>query len=328
MSDAASPNASDTTPISPVRRVLRQVKNQFGRAKWDYPASYSGPRPVRITHLEKLHSTAFPRTVAPADSMWLDLPLESVRATDRYRNASDTQRDAIEHYHREGWWRVDSLFSAAELERVFDRYRQARDENRIVDGTMGRRHLNPQRFVPEINELFADRRLLDWVELFMGRAAVPFQTIVGEWGTEQEIHTDAIHQTTFPLGFHVSAWLACEDIVLDAGALFFYPRSHRLPYVLAADCGISDAMGDPGPQYRSKYVPHIERVVAEHGLERQHFLAKQGDVLIWHHNLLHGGSAILDPNRTRRAMALFFYGAGALHYHDLSGDRAASAVDA
>jgi ectoine hydroxylase len=53
------------------------------------------------------------------------------------------------------------------------------------------------------------------------------------------------------------------------------------------------------------------------------FLARKGDVLIWHHNLLHGGSPILDPTLTRRAMALFFYGQGALHYHDLSGDRAA-----
>jgi ectoine hydroxylase-related dioxygenase (phytanoyl-CoA dioxygenase family) len=256
--------------------------------------------------------------------MWLDLPPDQVRQDLRFTSATPHEQDAIEHYHREGWWRVDSLFSPDELDRVFARYQAARDGGRILEGTMLRRHLNPQRYVPEINELFADQRLAHWVDLFMGRASVPFQTIVGEWGTAQEIHTDAIHQTTFPLGFHVSAWLACEDIAVDAGPLFYYPRSHRLPYVLATDCGISDAQGDTGVQYRHKYVPHIEAVVAQHALHRELFIARKGDVLIWHHNLLHGGSEILNPALTRRAMALFFYGSGALHYHDLSGDRAAS----
>ncbi len=338
--------AQEPAAVSPIRSVMRVVRNQLGRDKWDYPAGYSGPRPTRIAHRPKLHSTAFPRTVAPTDSMWLDLPSDQVRQDPRFTSATPHEQDAIEHYHREGWWRVDSLFSPDELDRVFARYQAARDGGQILEGTMQRRHLNPQRYVPEINELFADQRLAHWVDLFMGRASVPFQTIVGEWGTAQEIHTDAIHQTTFPLGFHVSAWLACEDIAVDAGPLFYYPRSHRLPYVLADDCGISDAQGDtgfdgllhrwfnadpsghqaaaPDAQYRTKYVPHIEAVVAQHGLHRELFLARKGDVLIWHHNLLHGGSQILNPALTRRAMALFFYGRGALHYHDLSGDRAAS----
>lgn len=309
--------------VSPLRSVLRRVRNQFGRAKWDYPPGYVGPRTARITHRQKLHSTAFPRTVSEPDTMWLDLPLQQVHADPRYLLATPEQQTAIDHYHREGWWRVDSLFTAGELDRVFARYQSARDSGQILQGTMLRRHLNPQRYVPEINELFADQRLAQWVDLFMGRPSVPFQTIVGEWGTAQEIHTDAIHQTTFPLGFHVSAWLACEDIAIEAGALFYYPRSHRLPYALAVDCGISDRLGDPGEQYREKYVPHIEAVVAQNGLQREVFLARKGDVLIWHHNLLHGGSPILNPELTRRAMALFYYGKGALHYHDLSGDRSA-----
>jgi hypothetical protein len=306
------------------RAVLRTVRNQFGREKWDYPASYDGPRSVRIEQRPKLHSTTFPRTVPPAYTMWLDLPWTSVERDHRYTSLLPDEQVAVRHYYDHGFWRVNGLFDADEIDRVFGAYRQARDTKRIVLGEMGRRHLDPQRFVPEINELFADRRLLTWVERFMGRASIPFQTIVGEWGTEQEIHTDAIHQTTFPLGFHVSSWLACQDITLESGPLFYYPTSHRLPYALAADCGIDPDAADPGVLYRERYIPHIQRVVADHGLQREVFVAKKGDVLIWHHNLLHGGSPILDASLTRRSMALFFYGKGALHYHDLSGDRAAS----
>jgi hypothetical protein len=312
------------TELSPIRRTMRLVRNQFGREKWDYPVGYDGPRNTRIEHLPKLHSTAFPRVVPPAYTMWMDLPWSAVQRDSRYTEATLEQQTALLHYYETGYWQIDGLFEAAEIDRVFAAYQTARDQDQILEGTMGRRHLNPQRYVPAINELFADRRLLNWVDLFMGRESVPFQTIVGEWGTAQEIHTDAIHQTTFPLGFHVSAWLACEDIPLDAGPLFFYPKSHRLPYVLSEDCGISPTAVDRGEQYRAFYIPHIDQVVAKSGVKRDVFLARKGDVLIWHHNLLHGGSPILSESVTRRAMALFFYGKGALHYHDLSGDRAFS----
>ncbi len=302
--------------------LLQNVRNLVGRDKWDWPDDFVGHKPIRINHKPKLHSTMFPSPQID-QIMWLDQPWETVERDERFSAASPAEQDALRAYYIEGYHRVNSLFDGDEIDRVFDHYREAWADGSLTDGIMDRRALNPQRFVPAIVELFADRRLMKWIELFMGRSAIPFQTIVGEWGTAQEIHTDAIHQTTFPLGFHVSAWLACQDIEADSGPLFYYPRSHRLPYALAADVGISPDAADRAAEYRNKYIPHIEHVVAENGLKREVFLARKGDVLIWHHNLLHGGSAIVDPSLNRRSMALFFYATGVLHYHDLSGDRAA-----
>jgi Phytanoyl-CoA dioxygenase (PhyH) len=302
--------------------LLQNVRNLVGRDKWDWPDDFVGQKPVRINHKAKLHSTMFPSPQVD-QMMWLDHSWDAVESDHRFTSATGEQQEALRAYYVEGYHRVDALFDGDEIDRVSDRYREAWADGSLTDGVMGRRSLNPQRFVPAIVDLFADRRLLKWIELFMGRSAIPFQTIVGEWGTEQEIHTDAIHQTTFPLGFHVSAWLACQDIEVDAGPLFYYPRSHRLPYALAADVGIRPEAKDRSGEYREKYIPFIEDVVAEHRLRRKVFLAKKGDVLIWHHNLLHGGSAIIDQSLNRRSMALFFYGTGVLHYHDLSGDRAA-----
>jgi Phytanoyl-CoA dioxygenase (PhyH) len=303
------------------RPLLQNIRNMVGREKWDWPTDFVGEQPIRINSKPKLHSTMFPPH-RPEDSMWLDLPWAQVEADTRFVSSTPEQQNALRAYYIQGYHRVDRLFDPEEIDRVFAKYKAAFDGDLLPDGVMGRRALNPQRYVPEIVELFADRRLLNWIELFMGRAAIPFQTIVGEWGTAQEIHTDAIHQTTFPLGFHVSAWLACEDIALEAGPLFFYPRSHRLPYALSGDVGIPPEAKDRAAEYRDRYIPHIERVVAQTGVKRELFLAKKGDVLIWHHNLLHGGAPITDNSITRRAMALFFYGTGVLGYHDLSGDRA------
>ncbi len=302
--------------------LLQNVRNLLGRDKWDWPADFVGQPPLRINHRPKLHATLFP-TPKSDQLMWLDQPWDVVERDTRFTSATLEQQQALRTYYVEGFHRVDALFDGDEIDRVFVKYQQAWADGSLTDGIMDRRALNPQRFVPAIVDLFADRRLLKWIELFMGRPAIPFQTIVGEWGTSQEIHTDAIHQTTYPLGFHVSAWLACQDIHPDSGPLFYYPRSHRLPYALAADVGIAEDNPDRAGQYREKYIPHIERVVKEEGLTRELFLAKKGDVLIWHHNLLHGGSPINNPELNRRSMALFFYGTGVLHYHDLSGDRAA-----
>ena len=42
-------------------------------------------------------------------------------------------------------------------------------------------------------------------------------------------------------------------------------------------------------------------------------------MLIWHANLLHGGSPVKDPKRTRKALVCHFFARGAVCYHDLTG---------
>ena len=44
----------------------------------------------------------------------------------------------------------------------------------------------------------------------------------------------------------------------------------------------------------------------------------KGDVLVWHHNLLHGGSAIEREGATRRSMVAHYFGEGALCYHEIT----------
>ena len=40
----------------------------------------------------------------------------------------------------------------------------------------------------------------------------------------------------------------------------------------------------------------------ERGLETKTFVARKGDVLIWHGELMHGGVPIQDPTRTRKSL--------------------------
>ena len=52
-----------------------------------------------------------------------------------------------------------------------------------------------------------------------------------------------------------------------------------------------DDVRDSGYQaYQQKYEPFIAKLIQDNGLEPEYFRARKGDVLIWHANLLHGGS--------------------------------------
>ena len=99
--------------------------------------------------------------------------------------------------------------------------------------------------------------------------------------------------TTYPLGYLSAAWIAFEDIHPDSGPLVYYPGSHKLPYVFSKDVGLGefDLKREGYGPYHQKYEPYIQDLIAKHHLEPHYFHARKGDTLIWHANLLHGGSA-------------------------------------
>ena len=164
--------------------------------------------------------------------------------------------------------------------------------------------------------------VLKWVDLLFGRKTVPFQTIMGHAGSEQAAHSDSIHMTTYPLGYLVANWIAFEDITEDSGVLEYYPGSHKLPYLLSADVGIAEyEFKEKGYSvYSERYEPAIRAECEAAGFPKETFLAKKGDVLFWHANLVHGGGRRIDPNASRKALVCHYFAEGAVTYHDLSGN--------
>jgi len=129
--------------------------------------------------------------------------------------------------------------------------------------------------------------------------------------------------TTYPLGYLTAAWIAFEDIHPDSGPLVYYPGSHKLPYVFSKDVGIteSDFKEHEYTSYRDKYEPFIRGLIGEHGLAPQYFHAQKGDVLIWHANLIHGGSPRRNMQLSRRSVVCHFFVKGSFVYHDLAATR-------
>ena len=60
-----------------------------------------------------------------------------------------------------------------------------------------------------------------------GREAFPFQTLIFQRGSQQHLHSDAVHFNSWPKGFMCGVWLALEDITQDNGPLMYHPGSHK-----------------------------------------------------------------------------------------------------
>lgn len=154
--------------------------------------------------------------------------------------------------------------------------------------------------------LYLNSTLARFAALALGEAAIATQSLFFEWGSQQPLHRDPMHvQMTRPAHL-LAAWIALEDITPASGPLLYIPGSHRLPYYqFAPGQFVHDDRRDGVAGLRCAEAWDRARC-AEAGLSAERFLAKKGDVLLWHHSLLHGGSLPVDPPPTRKSFVVHY----------------------
>ena len=308
-----------------IPNVLRPVLAPFNR--WRFRRFYEAKTPVDLNGLEAFRGEAFPKD-EPA--CWLDRPDAADLVATRLAEGTITaaQADACRFWIANGYLVIPKLIDEATLDAAWADYVAAIDGGLLGDPafvnparTLRDRTLDPHLRVPSVKALQHHPAVLAWTDLLFGRPTIPFQTIMGHAGSQQGAHSDSIHMTTYPLGYLIASWLAFEDIDADSGPLDYYPGSHKLPYLLSADVGIAEKEWKRvGPSvYHERYEPAIRDQSA--GFPREVFLARKGDVLFWHANLIHGGSPRADPDKSRKALVCHYFAKGAVTYHDLSGDK-------
>ncbi len=163
-----------------------------------------------------------------------------------------------------------------------------------------------------------DKRLLKILSMLMNKKVNLFQSINFIKGSQQRTHSDSIHMTTFPYGNLIAVWVALEDIDSTVGPLHYYPGSHKLPYVLNRDYDNVGSKFKLGNKTYADYEDQIEKIVGENNLKKKVFLAKKGDVLIWHANLLHGGEKVINTHGTRKSMVFHYYTNDAICFHEIT----------
>ncbi len=287
-------------------------------------------QPLRTSQIPAFRAEHFPYS---GPYPWLDRAdaLERIEAKEAAGEITSEEARQCRFWHANGYVVIERLFDDRTLDAVWDGYEQAIAAGRIVlppelasdaDPYPGR-SLNPHKKAAALCRVLKHAGLRHWIQVLMEREPRPLQTILSHKGSQQGLHSDSIHMTTYPLGYLTAAWIAFEDIHPDCGPLVFYPGSHRLPYVFSRDVDLSEAeFKERGyAPYHEKYEPRIRQMAEQTGIEPHYFHANRGDVLIWHANLIHGGSPRKNVQLSRKAMVCHFFVKGSFVYHDLSATR-------
>ena len=314
--------------ISTLTRSMHKLG--VGRA-WNlrrFKRYYRAGEAVDFVGFGELRAERFPKIEADC---WLDRPDAGEAIARRLAAGEITkeQADACAFWIEHGYLIVPGLVDAGTIDELWAAYEAALaagtlGERRFVDEakTLDDRQLDAHLKVPEIAALQRDPKVLAWTDLLFGRKTVPFQSIIGHAGSQQAAHSDSIHMTTYPLGYLIADWIALEDVTEGSGELEYFPGSHRLPYILSAEVGIKpyEFKRKGHSVYHERYEPAIQAACDAGGLRKERFLAKKGDVLFWHANLVHGGGPRIERGASRKALVCHYFAEGAVTYHDLSGN--------
>jgi len=154
--------------------------------------------------------------------------------------------------------------------------------------------------------LYLWKPIFAYVERILGEPAVATQSLYFEYGSQQALHRDPVFVQTKPPSALVAAWIALEDIHPESGPLVYVPGSHRLPYYQLSPGEHRFDHRRHGAAESEAMAAFDREQVEKAGLPTEVLTCRRGEVLLWHHSLLHGGSVVADPRRTRKSFVVHF----------------------
>ena len=237
---------------------------------------------------------------------------------------SDNQR---EKWNSNGFVVLESFFNDerirqanAELDRFWSERRSPSNPFVIdvYDGVSSRRYLrdtedDARNHVYKLNDAYLESKLTRDLclddrlasvlrELSQGPVSI-CNSLHFERGSEQPLHFDTYYMPPPHGGRLIVTSICLEDVHPDAGPVAYVPGSHALPPFFNNDGTrhVRDTIE------HSLATDHVNELIAQHNLAQEFFLGRRGDVLIWHEQLYHGGSPIVDRDRTRRSLVTHYW---------------------
>ncbi len=258
----------------------------------------------------------FPKFRSQFGGFWPDLTDSAARLAGKHAlghlDATDVAR--FQHWQEKGYVLLEKAVDPA----LIDAFRAeiARDWQQgneglvieLADGSNAFPRMLPKyQNVPHkvldyhsTSKLARDIQFAPAIKRFLGqlfeRPPMPFQSLLFRYGTEQEMHQDTAYVVVrSPMEF-VGCWVALEDITPGSGELQYYEGSHKIPEFLW--CGRGRARPPEWDDHRAFLRWVCEKSEAQ-GCPLTRFHPKKGDALIWHADLVHGGSPRLKREISR-----------------------------
>lgn len=155
------------------------------------------------------------------------------------------------------------------------------------------------------------------VAAFLGHvfedAPCALQSLTFYKGSQQPIHIDYPYvRCQSPVAHLAASWIPLEDIHPDSGPLAYYPGSHKTDVSGFFDWGGGSVLLESDsvrtPDHLSEY---LKGRMVEAGIPSRTYCPRKGDVLVWHGNLSHEGTRIVDETHTRKSYVTHYTSRGA-----------------
>jgi hypothetical protein len=160
--------------------------------------------------------------------------------------------------------------------------------------------------VPEARALCTHGALSAILEELIGEPMGLHLNLTGWISTERNWHQDDYLNPPFLNSYYLAVWIALDDIPAESGPFEYVPGSHRWPLLRAEKVREFLPLHmrfSSWPTWSQHFVaPACEEEIERRGAKVERFLAKKGDVMIWHGRLLHRGSPPQDKTIPRKAL--------------------------
>lgn len=299
-------------------KLLYQLYNLFNYNKLRYQENLYKQYGLKKFLILSLASKDLP-SYNQLNGPWLDHSDSEVELPkmQNYQKLDSAIQASLRPWSKNGYVVLKNFFSSQEVEQVNSLLTELVNSKKLLIKN-NRKIMFSVRSSHEIRTIVNPPLLMEILEMLLGRPIEIFQSVNFLKGSEDPAHSDFFHMSTYPYGYMIAVWIALEDIDMENGPIFYYPGSHRLPYIMNNDIEVAKNCWLLGKDTSEKYHQKIQTIIDDQKYKKSYFTASKGDILIWHANMLHGGEKIMDLVRTRKSMVLHFYAKDVIRYHEIT----------
>ncbi len=216
-------------------------------------------------------------------------------------------------------WRRDGVLNLPGFipDEVTEPYLQRRIEHKKKHGWL---IASPYMYVPEMRDLALYPPMMAKMKEVIGEDMMLHLCLTGWMSSQRGWHQDDYLNPPFVNSWYAAVWIALGDIDPDSGPFEYIPGSHRWPLLRGekvrqylTEEELSRRAPGTGINHWEKYAerflnPAIDTQIKDFGRPPVSFLAKRGDVLVWHGRLIHRGSNPKVPGMERRSLIAHYSG--------------------
>ncbi len=236
---------------------------------------------------------------------------------------SDNQKKMAIKFHEDGYLILDLELSDDLIKSIVDDMEIALTrENKKLQAEFYTYSNSPRLFEEwrhssHIKDLCLNEKITSTLEFLYDRETFPFSTINFFIGSNQPLHSDAVHFHSIPSLWMSGVWVALEDTNEENGTLSIVPGSHRWPIYDYETLNLphpDEQENGEEKNYRI-YEDFVRQLIKSKNSKITPVSLKKGECLIWAANLLHGGTPITNEKSTRLTQAIHYFYKGCNRYY-------------